>query len=112
MAIQPVASSDQSGRATPVHNTPRQTASAEAVPAPASQPSDEQIRQAVQQMQSAVESSAHNLQFTIDKESGKTVVRVVDDQTQEVIRQIPSEEVIALSHALERLEGLLLQEKA
>lgn len=113
MAIQPVSSSDYSGRAGPVPKTTQQTGSAEqTVPAPASKPSDEQIKQAVQQIQSAVESSAHNLQFSIDTESGKTVIRVIDDQTQEVIRQIPSEDVMAISHALERLEGLLLREKA
>lgn len=55
---------------------------------------------------------AQNLQFSMDKSSGKTVVRVVDTSTQEVIRQIPSEEVLQMAQELDRMQGLLLRGSA
>jgi flagellar protein FlaG len=48
-----------------------------------------------------------NLTFRVDEGSGRTVITVVDASTHEVIRQIPSEEVLALSRALEAASGLL-----
>lgn len=84
--------------------------------APASPPeqqvSVDQVRQALKEVQKAVAPVAQNLQFSIDSETGKTVVRVVDAMTQEVVRQIPSEEIIAIAHALDRMQGLLLKQKA
>ena len=113
MAIQLVSSSDGAGAADPVRKTPRQAeaalpASSEA----ASHPNPQHIQQAVRDIQRAVEPVANNLNFSIDQESGKTVIRVVDSATQELIRQIPSEELMSISRALNRLAGLLLQEKA
>jgi flagellar protein FlaG len=37
---------------------------------------------------------------------------VVDSSTDEVIRQIPSDEVIAISRSIDRLQGILLKHKA
>ncbi len=76
------------------------------------QPRPEQMQEAVQQLQQAVAPVARSLQFSIDDATGKTVVRVVDSATQEVIRQMPSEEVLAVARALDRLQGLLIKGKA
>jgi flagellar protein FlaG len=56
--------------------------------------------------------SRASLEFSIDDASGRTVVKVVDAETKELIRQIPSEEVLALARNLERIEGLLLRDTA
>ena len=63
-------------------------------------------------MRQAIQARNNNLQFSVDKETGKTVVRVVDAQNGETIRQIPSEEALALSKSLDKLQGLLLSQKA
>jgi flagellar protein FlaG len=60
----------------------------------------------------AVRKLASNLLFSLDQETGKTVIKIVDSQTNEVIRQIPSEEVLAIARNLDRIEGLLLKQKA
>jgi flagellar protein FlaG len=39
-------------------------------------------------------------------------VRVVDTETKQLIRQVPTEEMVAISHALDRMTGLLLAQKA
>ena len=76
------------------------------------QPDAQQVRQALGEVQKAVESVARDLRFSIDKETGRTIVTVVDSVTQEVIRQIPGEEIVAIAKAMDRMQGLLLKQKA
>lgn len=71
-----------------------------------------QVEQMVQEVRKVVEPVAQNLLFTVDQGTGRTVVKVVDAQTEEVIRQFPSEELLSISKALDRLQGLLLHKKA
>lgn len=78
----------------------------------AQQPSSEQIQKAMENLKQAIQSSAANLQFSVDSDTGQTVIRVVDGGTKEVIRQIPSEEVLQLAKSLDKLSGLLLKQKA
>ena len=75
-------------------------------------PSLEQVQQATRQVQQKVQAQTSNLTFAIDQGSGKTVVKLMDTETGEVIRQIPSEEMIALSEAMDKMQGLLLKQKA
>lgn len=75
-------------------------------------PDREQVLEVARQLQRISEPVAQNLQFTVDGETGKTVIRVVDSTTKEVIRQIPNEEVLAIARAMDRLQGLLLKGKA
>lgn len=83
-----------------------------AEPATAPPPSEAQVAEAVANLRKVVEPVAQNLQFTVDDESGRTVIKVVDKATNEVLRQIPSEEALAISHALDKLQGLLLRQEA
>jgi flagellar protein FlaG len=71
----------------------------------------EQLAQAVTQIQDVIKQTAQSLQFSIDKDTGKTVVKVVDTDSKKVIRQIPSEEVLAIAKALDKLQGLLVKQK-
>lgn len=67
---------------------------------------------AVEKIQEFVNTSSSEIKFSIDEDSGRTVVRVVDRETQDVIRQIPSQEVLDLAQALGKLQGLLIRQKA
>jgi flagellar protein FlaG len=40
------------------------------------------------------------------------VVKVVDTETDQVIRQIPSEEMLAIARNIDRLQGLLVKQEA
>jgi flagellar protein FlaG len=70
------------------------------------------VRKAVASVKEAIKPVGGTLEFNVDQASGKTIVRVVDLETQQVIRQIPSEEMVELARVLERLEGLLLNKHA
>ncbi len=71
-----------------------------------------QVEEAVQQIEQFTQTLSQNLKFSIDEETGKTVIKVVDTQTQEVIRQIPSEEAIKIAGALGKIQGLLFNDQA
>ena len=57
----------------------------------------EDLNQMVQQV-------SRQLHFKVDSESGKTLIQVVDKSTGEMLRQIPSEEIVALQHRLSQLQ--------
>jgi flagellar protein FlaG len=82
-------------------------------PAPQQQPSKEQVQKAVDSMRQMIETTSPNsLAFSIDDDTGKTIVRVTDAQTGEMIRQIPSQELLEIARSLDRMQGMLLQQKA
>lgn len=74
--------------------------------------SDTPLEDAVQKLGEFVSSIRSEISFSIDEASGTRVVKVLDSQSKEVIRQIPSEEAIQLAQALDKLQGLFVREKA
>jgi len=79
-------------------------------------PTDDRVlREATQRVQDLVQTRARNLEFSIDKDTSKTVVKLIDAESKEVLRQFPSEEILKLSRALDEMlkaNGLLIQGKA
>lgn len=89
---------------------PAQSAARKAAPPPSG---TDEVRKAAQQVNAALKATASSdLQFSVEGENKDVVVRVVDSQTKELIRQIPSEEMVAISKAMDNLSGLLVQQKA
>ena len=78
----------------------------------AAEPDRATLLQAVEEVQKAIAPVAQNLLFSIDDDTGRTIVKIVDSQTDEVIRQMPSEEVLAISKAINKLQGLLISQQA
>ncbi len=67
------------------------------------EPDEEQMQQAVGIMNDHVQMNHRQLQFSVEKDINKVVITVLDSDTKEVIRQIPSEE--ALNYARKLAEG-------
>jgi len=57
--------------------------------------SQEEVLGAVRNLNDFVQKSRRELNFSVDDQTGRTVVKVIDRETKEVIRQIPAEEVLA-----------------
>jgi flagellar protein FlaG len=55
------------------------------------------VEAAVAQMNEFIQSTQRDLHFTYDKDAGETVVKVLDRETQQVIRQIPDETFLKLA---------------
>ena len=70
--------------------------------------SREQLDDAVSQLNDFVQNVQRDLQFEVDNELGQTIVKVVDQSTKEVIRQIPDELALRLAENLQQDEPLTL----
>ncbi len=90
--------------------TPVQTVNA--VQQAAKAPSTDQVNEAVKQLNNAMKTMSQGLEFSVDQDAHKVVVKVVDQQTKEVLRQVPSEEALEIAKALDRVQGLLIRQKA
>jgi len=66
----------------------------------------------VEELNRTIQQQTRALKFTIDERQGKPVVSVVDKETDEVIRQIPSEVALQVADALEDVTGALVSEHA
>lgn len=75
-----------------------------------------EVEQAVSRLNEYVQNIQRDLLFSVDEESGRDIIRVVDSESGELVRQIPTEEVLAISRAiaehLERVDGIILQDQA
>lgn len=71
-----------------------------------------EIQNKVAQLNDYVQNLDRNLQFTIDERTGSEVITVRDKETDEIIRQVPSEEVLKARSVIEQMKGLLLETKA
>jgi flagellar protein FlaG len=76
------------------------------------QPSTKEVHEAVKKIEQLIQPAARDLRFSVDEDTGITVVKLIDTETQTVLRQIPTPEVIEISKALDKLQGLLVKEKA
>ncbi|MCM2678956.1 flagellar protein FlaG [Echinimonas agarilytica] len=68
----------------------------------------EQLEVVVQQLQDFVSTLNRGIAFQVDDESGKDVIKVTNRDTGELVRQIPSEEVLLLAARLSEATGLLV----
>ena len=73
---------------------------------------NEELNKVVEEVNDFIKPINNSLQFSIDKDLGTTVVKVIDTDTAEMIKQIPSEEMLALAKAIGQLKGLLVKQQA
>lgn len=77
------------------------------------QPSIEQLKNVVESINKTLKQANRNLEFSVDKDTNRQVVKLVDSETGDVIRQFPTDEMLAISHAIDQAqEGLLLKQEA
>lgn len=81
--------------------TPRETAT-----------DPKEVEGATKKLQDFVSSMRGDIQFSIDKDSGQTVIKVVDKNTQDVLMQLPSKEALEIAKALDKFQGLLVKQIA
>src|SRR5882724_4085707 len=75
------------------------------------QPEDK-LRQGLDRLNNAAQAANQNITFSVDPETKKIVVKVIDQQTEQVVYQFPGDEALRLSASLEQLSGVLFDHKA
>jgi flagellar protein FlaG len=75
-------------------------------------PSIGQVKQAVQDINKSLQSLSQGLEFSVDTDTKEVIVKVIDQQTKEVLRQMPSKEALEIAKALDQVLGKLIKTKA
>jgi len=80
-------------------------------------PSHDDVSAAVKKMSDAMLGTSQSLQFSIDQDSKDIVVKVIDQDTKEVLRQMPSKEALQIAKSIDKMmdkmqQGLLINQKA
>jgi flagellar protein FlaG len=70
-----------------------------------------QASAALDEINQALKMASIGVQFEFDKEANTMIAKVVDVETGQVIRQMPSEEMVQVSKVLGKLQGLLVSQK-
>jgi len=63
---------------------------------------EKELAAAVDQLNAKIQNLNRNLEFSINKDNGEVLVKIVDAQTHKVLRQIPSEEALALANNIDQ----------
>lgn len=66
----------------------------------------------VEQAVKTINASLQGVEFAIDSDSHRTVVKVVDQETKQVLRQMPTQEALEIAKSLDRMQGLLIKQEA
>lgn len=69
------------------------------------------VTNTVNRLNEALQSIERDLKFRVDESSGDTIITVLDTKTDKVIRQIPTEDVLAIRENIETLKGILFSAK-
>ena len=68
-----------------------------------------ELREVVASFNDIAERFNRHVEFSVDEDSGRTVIKIVDADRDTVIRQLPPEEILNLSKYLRDAQGLILQ---
>lgn len=72
----------------------------------------EAVEAAVEEANQALVSTALSVRFSVEGDTGQIVVRLMDQDTGEVVRQIPSEDQLAISARLRELLGVFFDSRS
>ena len=76
------------------------------------QASKEVMAAAVQQIQGYLKESGRNLNVSVDESTGFYVARVVNPETGEVVRSLPSDETLRIARSIDQMRGMLVNQRA
>lgn len=113
-ALQNANGSSALSKANNAQKAQRPDASQEAVKQAVKQPPVDKaaLQDAVKKLNDTVAPALQTVEFEIDEDTDKTVVKVIDKESKEVIRQMPNEEALAFSKTLDKLQGLVIRQTA
>ena len=79
---------------------------------PVEEKEQESLEAVVSGLNELVHELHRELQFSLDRESGEVVIKVIDRETDTVVRQLPSEEVLKLRKRLQEAAGAIFRDQA
>ncbi len=93
---------------------PRPAATAETKPVakPPIEVSKDELATAVKKLNEQASPALQTIEYSIEQDYSRMIVKVIDTATKTVIRQMPNEEVLAFSKSMDKLQGMVIRQKA
>jgi flagellar protein FlaG len=107
-SLKPADNASPPAQPAAVSQAPAATATSTARPPTPAQ----EVQRAVAILNQLIEPVTSSVSFKIDDSTGKTVIRVMDTDTNTLIRQFPTEEALALTRVLDAHQGRILNTQA
>ena len=102
-SLNPALTSGSNNTPTPVNKVNQTTAA---------KPSDNELQQAVDQANKVLESkTSKELQFSVDKSTGMSVVKMINQQTGETLLQFPSDAMLQIAKYIDQSTGTLISKR-
>ena len=79
---------------------------------PVPPPTREQVEQAAARVTEVLRGTTSRLEIDIDPDLHKAVIKILNGESGEIIRQIPAQELLDLAMSLDDPKGLLVSERA
>ena len=79
---------------------------------PALTPTKEQVEQAAARVKEVLRGNTSRLEIEIDPDLNKAVIKILNGESGEIIRQIPAQEILDLAKHLDEPKGLFVRERA
>lgn len=70
------------------------------------------LRELVDKLSQTIGTTGQQVQFSIDHDTHQTILRVTDAESGAVLRQIPGDEALSMARILDRMQGILIRQKA
>jgi len=70
------------------------------------------LKKTVDQLNAVMKQHSNSIEFSIDEESGKTVVKVMDTESNTVLKQYPSRELLAIAKQIDQFQGMFVKTQA
>ena len=71
----------------------------------------DKLDRAIEELETSLKLKNTDLSFSVDQVSDRVLVSVVDKNTGEAVRQVPSEAILRVAHNLEALKGVLFDDR-
>jgi flagellar protein FlaG len=107
-----VAQRQSEGEAKSVRGKDSRAEADSGTPAPVSPPTREDMEQAVDRVKEVLRGTTSRLEIDIDPDLHKAVIKILNGESGETIRQIPSQELLDLAKYIDGPKGLLIRERA
>jgi flagellar protein FlaG len=70
------------------------------------------VQQLAAELGTALNKLEGDFSVSVDKDSGRVVIRITDQITGEVVRQVPAKELLEADRSMERIVGLIVDDQA
>ena len=74
-------------------------------------PTEKQIKDAITQINNKIKERRTRCEFTYNEESNRISIKMIDEATDEVIKEIPPEDTIKMANKLWEMAGMLIDER-